>query len=737
MPAITLAWEPGSIFPAPTGGFSVDTSNRNDVISFYHAIYMASEGYQSRIGWTGTYTSTAAGAEGTTSEAFVDDVERRVNFFRALCGLPAGVQMNSGATVNIAPGDDHMPPASTPKAAASQRSALMIIRTYPSANGLSHNPPTSCVAWTPAAWNANKNGNLALGFYGPGAVDAYMKEDVAGISAWNYDVGHRRWILGQRSTDFATGDTPGSFNPSNGTIKLPTNSLYVVPKASELDLGHQPVFVSYPAAGYFPSDLNSPYWSLSYPGANFSAATVSMTDAAGVPVSATVVSRATGFGDNALIWQVPAAVAVRTVSNDLRWNVTVSGIQGAGVPSSHSYSVTLIDPNRLLGEPEISGTPSLLSIGSVYRVEEVPGADLMETGFFLRRNTTWTEGAEASPAPMVIDRTTGIGAGDYDLFSSLSAYKRTGSRSFHLTFPTLYDVLLGGVPEQSFELDREILPGANAKLNFYYKRGWMTAASKLAAEVSADGGASWQALTVISGKSNGAADTAFQSVSVNLPASMQPLRIRFRYYLQAGGSAYTQEMYPNNPTGIYIDDITTSGSNWLEPSGSVSEVGMDSFVFDAEAAGTPLVAGQEWWLRSRAILGGKAFPYGPAKITTATGQADTFANWIAAEYPGHSLSFNTDSDGDGLDDGIEYAFSLDPTTASAAPEAVSFPQGKIEISRELPIQRSGVAYSAQWSEDLVNWSSQGVTIRFEGGRVIASVARGETGRFLRWNITPQ
>ena len=55
----------GATTPAPTRGFEVDTSNRTEVVSFYQAIYMASEGYQDRMGWTGNYTSTAAGAEGT------------------------------------------------------------------------------------------------------------------------------------------------------------------------------------------------------------------------------------------------------------------------------------------------------------------------------------------------------------------------------------------------------------------------------------------------------------------------------------------------------------------------------------------------------------------------------------------------------------------------------------------------------------------------------------------------
>ena len=115
--------------PVPTRGFEVDTSNRTEVVSFFQSIYMASEGYEDRIGWTGNYTSTAAGAEGTVSSVFTGDVERRVNYFRAMCGLKADVRVNSGATVNIVAGDEWVPPATTTKAAASQRSALMIIRT--------------------------------------------------------------------------------------------------------------------------------------------------------------------------------------------------------------------------------------------------------------------------------------------------------------------------------------------------------------------------------------------------------------------------------------------------------------------------------------------------------------------------------------------------------------------------------------------------------------------------------
>lgn len=598
----------------PTRGFEVDTTNRNEVVSFYQKVYMASEGYQDRIGWTGNYNSTAAGAEGTVSAVFSGDVERRVNYYRAMCGLQADVRVNSGATVNIVAGDKWVPSASTAKAAASQRSALMIIRTFPGNSGLSHDPPTSATAWTTAAWNANRNGNLALGFFGPGAVDAYFKEDVTGISAWNVDVGHRRWLMFQWSTDFATGDTPGSF--SAGSVRPPSNAMYVIPKTDELDFSPALVFASFPSAGYFPARLNASFWSLSYPGADFSAATVTLKDASLNTLPVTVISRRTGYGDNSIVWQVPAAAAVKSVSSDLTWNVTVSNIGGAGVPSQHSYQVTLIDPDRLNETPVVSGNPTPVGSGSVYTISGVPGAEQMEAGFFLRSASSWTEGAEDAPVSTVVDGTDG----SYAFRASTAGYAKSGTRAFRLTFPTRYDPFINGVPAQSFELGRELVPGASGSLNFQFRRGLMTPASKLAVETSTDDGLSWSVVGTPWSGLGGAGDATFQSASVNLPAGTAPLRVRFRYYLADPLSAlYAHEDYPTHPTGIFIDDVTVSGRDWLDPTGSVSGPGLATVTLDAGTAGRPLASGQEWWLRARAILGGKPFAYGPAKIVTPSG----------------------------------------------------------------------------------------------------------------------
>lgn len=614
---------------ADSYGFTVDTSVRNDVVSFWQSVYLKSEGYQNRIAWTGNYTSVAAGAEGTISAAFVADVERRTNFVRALCGVPANVRFNTSATVNIFPGDTFSPPVSTTKSAAAQRSALMIQRTAVagSGNGLSHDPPTTCIAWTTAAWNANSKSNLAYALYGPGAIDSYFREDVAGVSAWNVDVGHRRWLLNLQSTDFATGDTPGKTAESNGGIALPpSNTVYVVPKLAELDDTVLPKFVAYPGAGFFPAPLNTPFWSLSYPGANFNAATVTMATADDTPVTVTGITRNQGYGDNAIVWNVPAAVAAKSFSADTTYKVTVSGIAGVGIPTSHSYTVTLINPNRTTDDLTVSGAANPPLTGASYSFTRSVGSDAMEVGFFQPVDSDWVEGAEDSPTPQIIDRTDST----YPLRANVtltntgspSNYFRSGSKAFRLTFPTNYEPHIGGVADQVFELSRELLPGAGASLNFWYRRGYMTTGTLVFLETSSDGGVTWirPASPTVAGGSSGTPDGAFTSMSVSLASSSTPLRVRFRM-LYNGGSLYTLGAQPTAATGIFIDDISATNCKTLEKRAGVesTSAAVTSVDFNSTTAQTTLDNGQVWWLRLRSRLGGNWFPYGPAKVVEPSG----------------------------------------------------------------------------------------------------------------------
>jgi hypothetical protein len=91
-----FSWSPGTAAASDTGRFVVDTANRRDVMSFYHAVYGASEGFEARAGWSG---NVAALAPGTTSLELKKDVLRRVNFYRALAGLQADLALNPEKSV--------------------------------------------------------------------------------------------------------------------------------------------------------------------------------------------------------------------------------------------------------------------------------------------------------------------------------------------------------------------------------------------------------------------------------------------------------------------------------------------------------------------------------------------------------------------------------------------------------------------------------------------------------------
>jgi hypothetical protein len=620
-PHALSAWQPGTYPPAParmhSRGFEVNHLSRNDVLGFWHAVYQASEGYEKRIGWTGSL----AGNPGTVSRVFADDVERRINFFRAMCGVPANARVNSGSTVVIDPADPHKPAPSTRKSDAAQAAAMMLFRNYNPSTGtdpaIDHDPKPSLAGWTPAAWNANANGNLAFGLFGPGAITEYMMEEVVSgtaTSAWNSLVGHRRWCLVPDATDFATGDQPGG-----SPLQPPTNVLYITQSPGEEIADATPGFVCYPSPGFFPAPVNSRFWSLGREGADFSKAKVSMKDSGGRPVTIAAVRNNATYGNPAVIWEVAGPAAAKFVAADQTFHVTVTGIQGAGIPSSHTYSVTLINPDRITSNQTLTGS-ALVNATSTATYGFTPPADCeaVRITTFQRKPATWKEGAEKSPKPKVIGRTSS----KYKLLTSSSDKGSLGAlsknRSFRLTFPSIYDKLARGVPDQSFEIDRLILPKSKARLEFAFRRGYMTKGSVLVTELSKDGGATWKQFgKPITGVSDTKYDETSSRAAVSISSSGQPIRVRFRYYAKKGQPIYTHEAAPKSPTGIFIDDVAFKNCDWLEPrKTTVLPNTASSFVFGKSTAGAPLVKGDRWMLALGTRLGGRWFPYGPVKAVT-------------------------------------------------------------------------------------------------------------------------
>jgi len=169
------AWFPGVGNESDTTGFIVDTESRNDVISFWNCVYMESEGFESLS---------------PTSTDFKNDVQRRINYYRAMAGMTASIDLTSTSTVvsdSGTPSNAQVNANTTKQAAAEAAAAMLSANTSEFfnnggvANGSDnpHNPPLSWISDPNIARNGAFHSNLAIGLYGPGAIDAYISEDEA------------------------------------------------------------------------------------------------------------------------------------------------------------------------------------------------------------------------------------------------------------------------------------------------------------------------------------------------------------------------------------------------------------------------------------------------------------------------------------------------------------------------------------------------------------------------------
>lgn len=281
---------------------------RAEVVQHYQSVFVP--GNNVALVWTG---NLAGCVPGTTNAAHQQAVIDRVNYHRALVGLPA---------VTLDPG---MPTTQV------QAAALMMSAN----NALSHTPPTSWTCYSADGAAGAASANITLGAMGVAAIVGLM--DDAGSN--NTATGHRRWILFPPRSSMSTGDVPGGNTPPR-----PANALHVFGASTTRPA--TPDGIAWPPAGFVPYQnlpIRSNRWSFSYPGADFTNAQVTMTGPAGnVPV--TLEPLATGFGDNTIVF-LPAGVSYAQPSADTTYSVTVRNVGGAGVPATFSYTVTIIDPD--------------------------------------------------------------------------------------------------------------------------------------------------------------------------------------------------------------------------------------------------------------------------------------------------------------------------------------------------------------------------------------------------------
>lgn len=287
----------------PFTNLQVDTQDRAAVVEFFNTVYQASNSVP--VGWNG---DEATCSPGTVSAAFNQALLRRINWFRAMAGVPADIVFSEEFNT------------------MTQQMALMMVAS----NMSSHMPSAETFqCFTEDGREAAEKSNLFyLGQAAPtvtNVIDGYIRDS----GTVNTAVGHRRWVL------FPRQEVMGSGTAQTATDSA--NALYVVGDFAAGPL----VRSSWPPAGFVPAQVVFPRWSFSFPAADFSQATVSMTQG-GTEVSLTIepLQNNPPFGDPTIVW-VPD-IPSEAPGVDTAYTVRIENVLVNGDSMSFEYDVTII-----------------------------------------------------------------------------------------------------------------------------------------------------------------------------------------------------------------------------------------------------------------------------------------------------------------------------------------------------------------------------------------------------------
>ncbi len=620
--ALAVTLHPLAVSTPP---LSVNVSAREEVRQFYRSIYNTSEGIP--MAWTGNYTATdPIVAAGDTSAAFKEAVRLRINFFRALVGVPAAITLNSTYSTK------------------DQQAALMMSAN----NALNHFPPNTWTFYTADGATAAGNSNLAIGYAGPDAISGYMSDSGSNNAA----VGHRRWLYYPQTLQMGTGDVPGT------ATLYPANVTWVV---DDQFGGTRPATrttqITYPPAGYVPYQLVWPRWSFSYPGADFSAASVTMTrNSQSVAVAPEVVS--TGAGENAFVWVYDGLPSSSGAPHpkptaDTIYSVSVNNVKIGSSTQNFSYNVTVFDPDVTGGDymQTTVSIPATLSVGQAtsYTVAAPAFASYYE--FRSLQFVTFTKSYNAESG------LNGIVALTENYPTVVTDTVGAGMASYHLAMPdTSIAIQTLTLPETFYA------PNSSASLTFLSRLGWASAQQTAHVQLALDDGTAWFDVMAQTG-TDGAGEASFTTRTVSLSAyAGRTFHVRFAYtYANTGSGSY----YPQTSAGVgwYLNNIALTGvQTTTAGSSSINPVGTGG-TYTAAATGSVIVQARglffgtypmEWGtVAAITVNAGPPITTQPQAQTIATGSTVVFS--VAAT--GNGLTYQWAKDGVALP-GATAAFLL-------------------------------------------------------------------------------
>jgi uncharacterized protein YkwD len=563
------------------GGYSIDAGNREQVRLFYASVFGSSAGIAS--GWSGNVAGCNAGD--TTAE-YKAAILRRINWFRALAGVPAAVQFDASFSRQA------------------QQAALMMAAN----EQLNHTPPSSWLCYTSAGAQAAGKSDLTIGRTGPDTIgESYMRDEGDN----NAEVGHRRWLLYPQTRFMGTGDVDGA---------APVNALWV--EDANIFGARPPVrddFVAWPTKGYTPYTLVYPRWSFSYPGADFSSANVTMTTENGTAIATRKETPVNGYGEPTLVWfpgSYTDGMSWAKPAADMVYQVTITNVKGTGVPASFTYTAIVFDP-QVSAVPALTlSGPSSLATGQAgsYAFPAVAGASSYQWRTLAVSSPSFADGAEGGAGNFTASTSTGYSVVANDLSAS-------GAASFHLAHAQPIDQVL--------LLNETFVATANSVLRFDSRLGIASTGQVALVEASVDDGATWSTLYQQAGQLTGTTsslgETSFTAKTVSLSAfANRALRLRWRYQLAGGISYYPQS---GKGAGWYIDDIQVT--DILAVSAASAPVEFTGTAFQSGFGAGSVT------LQARAGMYGYFGEWGYAKVLTVTPttpQADCLFDWAQGQH---------------------------------------------------------------------------------------------------------
>jgi uncharacterized protein YkwD len=490
----------------------VNISSRETSRQFFNLVYGASENVP--VDWSG---SIAGCVPGTNSTASLQAVARRVNYFRAMAGIPSSITFSNEYS----------------------RKAQLAALIMSANNNLSHTPPANWTCWTQDGYDAAGNSNLSLGSAGPDSVVGQLRDNGANNTA----AGHRRWILYPQTRFMGSGSVPANGPNNSSGVLWVFDPFYGTSRPSTRDN-----YICWPPPGFVPYPVAYARWSFAFPGADFNSSTLTMTSN-GVPLTTARETVTNGFGENTLVW-VPAGLDANNLvsytrpATDTVYHVTLNNVLIGGTPQSFAYNVTVFDPSVPGADyhPALITGPAqpIVSTTNVYSFSSVSNANGYEWRQSRLAGLTFIDGAENGLTNFIVQASTN----DYSVRDS--AVKFAGNYSFHLAHPQ-------PVP-QILTLNRLILAATNSSVSFRSELGYASDVQTARVQISLDGGANWQDIYAQAG-SNGPGESTFTLRTIGLASyAGRTLRLRLNYDL--GFGSYYIDTFPG--VGWYVDDLTLS-----------------------------------------------------------------------------------------------------------------------------------------------------------------------------------